>query len=125
MSLDQFNYVSPSVTKTADANHSDIDNAGYNRVLMLAHVSSVDTSDADETYEFKIQGKDPISGNYYDILSTGTFTSTGIQRLEVGAGLTEAGNSKSSNLIPGIFRVKLVTGGTSPSITYTIHIQMT
>lgn len=124
MSLESWDYVKQSVTKTSDTNHSDIHNSGYDQLLVLINVTAVDTADADETYEFKVQGKDPISGTYYDIISTGTFTSTGLQRLEVATGITTSANAKASNIVPEHFRVKLVTGGTTPSITYTIHVEL-
>lgn len=124
--LYSFEHVPAGTTKTGDANHSDIRNQGYDQLLVLINVESLDTADADETYEFKVQGKDPVSGTYYDILTTGDISSdgTGLQRLEIAAGISSSANAKGSNIVPETFRIALVTGGTTPSITYSVHVEL-
>lgn len=124
MAASGFEYVPQTVTQTATANHSDVDHSGYDGVIVMIDVTSVDTGDADETYTFKIQGKDPISDSYYDILSSGDVAGDGatLHVLEVHPALAEEANVKESALLPDQWRLRVELAGTTPSIDYTVYV---
>ena len=67
----------------------------------------------------KIQGKDPASGKYYDILVSTVIATVSTTVLKVGPGLTAAGNLVANDMIPSIWRV-LVNHGDTDSATYSI-----
>lgn len=125
---DGFNYVA-SVTNTSDTNHSDVPNDGYDGVIFLVNVSALDTADANETYDFVIQGKDELSDTYYTLLDSGDIasTGTGLYVLEVHPTLPSSSNDGSKaqaepRLLPDTLRLRLDVGGTTPSITYTVRV---
>lgn len=124
MSLDAFDYVENSFTASSDTNHSDIHNGGYDQLLVLINVTSI-TNAGGGSLEFKVQGKDPISGTYYDLITTGDVSGQSpafLEKLEVAPPLTESANEKVSNVLPEHFRVKVLVG--TDDVTYTIHVEM-
>lgn len=59
-----------------------------------------------------IQGKDPISGEYYDLLVDAAVASVAASQLKVYPGITVAANVSVSDVLPPFWRVKAVlTGG--------------
>lgn len=66
----------------------------------------------------KIQGYDPISATYYDILTGAAITGTGQTVLKVYPGLTVAANVAVSDFLPAQWRL-IMTHGDTDSITYT------
>ena len=68
------------------------------------------------TYTPHIQGKDPISGTYYDILVGTAISATGITIIKVYPGIGASVNAASPDILPQLWRVELI-GATSPSMT--------
>jgi len=70
-----------------------------------------------------IQGKDPVSGNYYDILASAAVSANGFQPvLTVYPGLAAIANQVVSDVIPKTWRVKYTaanwgTGGSTLGIS--------
>ena len=71
-----------------------------------------------------IQGFDPTSGAYYDILVGNAITTTGTTVLKVGLSIAASANAAAQDLIPVQWRVKM-THADSDSITYTLAYNMT
>lgn len=67
-----------------------------------------------------IQGKDPVSGNYYTVLAGAAITATGYTTLVVYPGTVAAANSISDLPLPQNWRVSYAIAGTTPSVTATI-----
>lgn len=57
-----------------------------------------------------IQGQDPVSGSWYDILVGSSISATGLTVLTVGKGVTVAANVSASTVLPDGWRVQLVAG---------------
>ena len=72
------------------------------------------------TLTVTIQGRSP-TGVYHTILASAALSATGLTVLKVYPGLTAAANAAANDLIPEVYRVSSVIGGTTPSITATIH----
>lgn len=72
------------------------------------------------TATFKIQGKDPVSGKYFDILTSAALAATGTVVLTVFPGIAAAANVSANDVMPRIWRVNCVVAGTTPSVTATV-----
>jgi hypothetical protein len=87
-------------------------------VVVTVDVTAI--SGTTPTFTVTIQGKDEISGKYYDILATTALNATGTVVLRVYPGLTASANVTVNDVLPRMWRVKYVTGGTTPNVTATI-----
>lgn len=67
----------------------------------------------------KIQGKDPVSGGYYDVLVGTAITATGMTVLKVGPGIGAVENGAANDFLPDTWRVRLEHADTD-SITYSV-----
>lgn len=67
-----------------------------------------------------IQGKDPVSGKYFNILASAALTATGTTVLTVYPGLTAAANVTANDVLPRNWRVISAIAGTTPAVTATI-----
>ena len=54
---------------------------------------------------FKIQGKDPVSGVYFDMLTGTAITATGTQLLTIYPGLTAVANTTATDVLPRTWRL--------------------
>lgn len=123
MANEVFDYVSQPTTSSSDTDHSDVNHTGFDQLLLLINVTNI-TNAGGGSLEFKIQGKDPVSGNYYDIISTGDVSGQSpafLEKLEVAPALTESSNEKVSNILPAEWRVRVLVG--VDDVTYTIHAE--
>lgn len=65
-----------------------------------------------------VQGKDPASGQYYEICKTVTLTDVGFTKLTVYPGITAIPNVSCPSPLPATWRVEMVSGtGSSPVVT--------
>ena len=71
-------------------------------------------------YVAHVQGLDPVSGVYYDILVSGAITGTGQTRLEVFPGITAASNAAVADILPSGWRVQLI-GTSTPVMTLSVE----
>lgn len=67
-----------------------------------------------------LEGKDPVSGKYFTILSSAALNSVGTTVLRVFPGATAAANLTVNDRLPKTFRVRATIAGTTPSVTATI-----
>lgn len=109
-----------SAARTASGFSGDITNktsTGCHIVIDMTAVPSV------ETVIFTVQGKDEVSGKYYDILASAAIVATGTVVLKIYPGLTAAANLVASDIIPRTFRVK-TTHSASGSFTYSVGVSL-
>jgi hypothetical protein len=66
-----------------------------------------------------IQGKDPVSGSYYDILVGNAITATGMTVLKVYPGIGVVVAGAASDILPRVWRVNM-THADADSITYSV-----
>ncbi len=104
-----------SAARTASVNLTDQEGINARSVSVYCNVTAVPGI---ETLAIKVQGKDPISGTYFDIASN---TSTAVTALNaVAAAVT--GNT-ANNLLPYTWRLQAVhssTGSWTYSCGYTL-----
>jgi hypothetical protein len=81
-----------------------------------AHVVINVTSYTSGSYTPHIQGKDPQTGAYYDILVGTPISAAGITVLKVYPGIGAIASAATPDILPQIWRVELV-GASTPSMT--------
>lgn len=70
-----------------------------------------------------LQGKDPASGAYYDILIGPDLTSTGVTILKVGPGISPSALGSAADFLPEEWRVQLVAdSGTDLIISVGVNL---
>jgi hypothetical protein len=100
--------------RTATVSTPDQGNKAHRGVKLLANVTVIAGG---ENLVFTIQGKDPVSGMYYTIISTAEITSTGLVVLTVHPGLITVANVAFNNVLPDTWRA-VVTHSAGGSHTY-------
>lgn len=109
----------PSAAYTATATSADLINPSYRGVHVLINVSAYTSGN----FTPKIQGKDPVSGNYYDILVGAAISSApaAVVVLKVYPGITAASNVAVSDIIPQTWRITMV-GAATPVATFSVSV---
>lgn len=110
-----------SANRTADVNSDDIGNVGAQGVIVVIDITDDVGTDS---IVFTIQGKDPVSGKYYDILASASLAAVGTTVLQVHPALTAAANEKASALLPDVWRVEADQTGTD-GLTYSVGAILT
>lgn len=105
-----------SAARTASVNSADFTNHNAKGAHFIVDVSA---DPAAASITVKVQGKDPISGNYYDILVSNAIVSVGTNLLKVFPGITTVANAAASDILPRTYRIS-VTAADADSITYSV-----
>lgn len=105
-----------SAARTATVNSADFTNYNAKGLHVIVNVSALTATPSITPI---IQGKDPISGTYYDILEGLPITTTGINILKVYPGISAFVNQSASDILPRTYRVR-VTHADTDSITYSV-----
>lgn len=109
-----------SAARTASNNTADQSNNSYRGLHVIIDVTAVS---ATPSVVATIQGKDEVSGVYYDLLVATAITATGTTVLKVYPGIAAAAGGAASDVLPSTWRVKL-THADSDSITYSVAAQL-
>lgn len=104
----------------ATAGTTNIDQANLNCRGLHLVIDITAISGTVPTLTVTIQGKDPISGKYYDILASAALNAVATTVLKVYPGLTASANVAVNDILPREWRCKIVAGGTTPNVTATI-----
>lgn len=106
----------PSLARTATTVVSpDQVNVQWTGATIVINVSARTSG----TYTPTIQGKDPVSGNYFTLLVGSGISSTGTTALTVGKGVTAATNVSAGTPLPKTWRISLA-GTATPSMTFSV-----
>lgn len=109
----------PSAARTAvTVNSTDQSNTGAFKGAQIVVDVSARTSG---TYTATIQGKDPVSGNYFPILVGPAFAGVGTTPLTVYPGITATTNSSASANLPKTWRVS-IAGASTPIMTFSVGV---
>lgn len=103
----------PSAAYTATVNSNDQDNAYYHGVTVVINVTVATAGN----FTCTIQGKDPVSGNYYTILASGAISTVSTTVLKVFPGIAASANAAAQDILPRIWRLTCV-GAASPNLTF-------
>lgn len=104
-----------SAARVATINSPDIVNNGYRGVHVVVRMSAFTSG----TWTPSIEGKDPVSGVYYPILTGTAIAGVATQVLRVYPGITAAANAAASDFIPRTWRV-VMTGASTPIGTFSV-----
>jgi hypothetical protein len=108
-----------AATLTTTTNSPDF-SMGAAGARFFLNISAV--SGTTPTLVVKIQVKDPVSGNYVDLLNAvfASQNATGEWELTVYPGITTAANQAVSYVVTSPFRAVATIGGTTPSFTFSL-----
>lgn len=95
---------------------ADLTNEGCRGVQVIFDATITTTTSA----VLKIQGKDPVSGAYYDLLTGAAVTSISTNVYTVYPGVTVASNVAVSAPLPRTWRVSITITGGSSALTATV-----
>lgn len=108
--------VFPSAARTATEDSSDVTNEhGIGCVVII----DVTAASGTPSVVFKIQGKDPVSGKYYDILDSAAITGVETAVLRVWPAMAPSANAKEDDILPRTWRVRAEHADAS-SVTYSV-----
>ena len=110
------------VGASSGANGPDLEGGFGNGCLVFINITAL--SGTSPTLTVTIQGKDRVSGQYYNILSSVALASTGFTVLRVKPGLTASANVTANDMIPPDFRIITAIGGTTPAVSATIAVSV-
>jgi hypothetical protein len=90
--------------------------------LVFINISAI--SGTSPTLTVMLKGLDSTSGTAYTVLASAALTATGLTVLRVYPGLTAAANAVANDVTPVASRIDYTIGGTTPSVTATISMQL-
>lgn len=105
-----------SAARTASIDSADLTNYNGRGLHLVIDVTAIA---ATPSVVFSIQAKDPISGKYYNLLSSSAITGVGTTVLRIYPGLLVVANLASNDVLPRVFRVSAAHGD-ADSITYSV-----
>lgn len=105
-----------SAARTATTNSADFTNYNSKGAQFIVDVTAIA---ATPSITVNIQGKDPVSSNYYTLLTSVAISTVSTTILKVYPGIGAVANSAASDILPRTFRVS-VTHADADSITYSI-----
>lgn len=100
---------------TATQNSQDMSNTNLVGAHVIVDVTVVGTG----TLTPKLQGKDPASGKYYDLLVGAAISGTGTTVLKIYPGILASGSVAAQDILPAVWRVVL-TKSDATSWTYSV-----
>jgi len=105
-----------SAARTATLNSADFVNYNAKGLHVVINVTALAATPSIVPF---IQGKDPVSGTYYDILEGLPITTTGINIIKVYPGISAIVDVSASDLLPRTYRLR-IEHGDADSITYSV-----
>lgn len=100
----------------------DFENKYARGVTLFLNITTADGTN--ETLDVKVQAKDPVSGEYIDILneSFAQKTATGTSMITIFPGLVETANVAVSGAMPRTWRVRATVGSTNSDGSFTFSM---
>ena len=118
--MNNFNVsVLESIARITTTTSGDFKNSNHKGCHIIIDV----TVDGGGSITPKIQGKDTVSGKYYDILVGSAISATGTTVLRVHPGLTASANVIINDILPVDWRI-IVTHVDANSMTYSVGVSL-
>lgn len=115
MSNQSFPSAVRAATLVGDDNRKVPGNHGLKAILNVTAVPGTDT------VQLVIEGKDPVSGAYFTILSAAARVATGTDVLTIQPGGAVTANVSANDSVPDTYRARVVHSAGS-SFTYSVSI---
>lgn len=93
-----------SATRSADNTSKEFFNPDHVGLDLIIDVTAVPGTD---TVTVTIQGQDPASGKWYDILASTALSAVDTTVLRVYPGLNETANESENSILPVVWRVSV------------------
>lgn len=110
-----------SAARTASPTPTDLVNNSSRGIIVVTDISAI--GGAAPQIQVTIQGKDPISGNYYNMLVSPVYSIVATNVIQLYPGISETPNIKESAILPASYRI-LVTHSNADSITYSVSASL-
>lgn len=94
---------------------------GSEEVSSSIFVIDVTATDSTPSVVFSIEGKDPLSESFYNIIDSAAITATGTTTIQVGPNIIAAANIAANEMLPGNYRIT-ATANDADSITYSVGV---
>lgn len=106
-----------SAARTSTTSSSDVTNLSYRGVHVIVNTTAYTSG----TWTPTLEGKDPVSGNYYTICTGRVVSSVGMTVFKVYPGVFAAsdGDPVCLDFVPRTWRVTM-TGASTPSATFSV-----
>jgi hypothetical protein len=99
----QYSLLTSAVQTAAQVNSPDQYNLYYRGVHVVVTVTVATAG----TYTPKLQGKDAVTGQYYDLLVGPAIMATGVTVLKIYPGIASSVNGSASDFLPAVWRLQL------------------
>lgn len=106
----------PSVARTVTPDAVSVQNDSYGSLVVVLDITAVVST---PSLVVTIDGQDPASGKWYNILTSAAKTGTGTTALRVSPNIAAVTNLIAQDILPEFVRVT-VTHGNANSATYTV-----
>jgi hypothetical protein len=106
-----------SAARTASVTGDWIGNAGHKGLHVIINATA--DAGSSESVVFTLQGRDPVSGDPYDLLVSAAITAAGMTVLKLYPGIATAANAAASDVLPAQWRIKAVAAN-ADSLTYSV-----
>lgn len=114
-----------SAARDTTHDSEDLDNLNHRGVQLVVDVTDETVGGSTHSIVVKIQGKDEVSGKYYDLLESAAITATGTNLLTVYPSIAAVANEAVSNALPRTWRVRVEhTADGASDMTYTVGANM-
>jgi hypothetical protein len=110
----------PSAARTATKDGDPVKNDHWRGCHVIINVTSIT---ATPLLTPRIQGKDPVSDGWYDVLVGSVISATGMTVLKVYPGIAAVANVAASDLLPSVFRVR-IDHADADSATYSVGVHV-
>lgn len=110
--------IASSQTVTGAGQTADQLNLMHLGAAFFVNVSAISGTGA--TLTPILEGKDPVSGSYFTILTGPAITAAGISVLQAFPGMIAVANQIANSILPRQFRIRWTLAGTTPSATFSI-----
>lgn len=105
-----------SAVRTATVTGQDMSNTNFGCLTVILDITAVPGGD---TVTLTIDGKDPASLKYYNLLTGSAEAGSATKTYSVCPGITAAANVSASAMVPATWRAK-VTHSAGTSFTYSV-----
>ena len=103
------------VGATVSQNTFDLTNANCRGIKVFVNTTAIGTG----SITVSVQGKDPVSGNYFTLLASAAITTNVFNVYNVYPGFTVTANVSANDVLPRVWRV-LVTANNANPASYTV-----
>lgn len=107
-----------SAPRTATNNGGDLNNANCSGCFVFIDVTAIA---ATPSVVFKVQGKDPASGKYFDVIVSAAVVAVSTVVLRIHPALTAVANLTVNDMLPKTFRIR-AEHADADSITYSVGV---